>query len=408
MLEIAIKSLFLAALMIERFNKLFFDKQELLGIRLLKLAWLLGLCISLLSLIAVGVDSILLGNSPTSITSNSFNCPLQAVEREKDLEKVTTSIRQIEDRMDVFREALDSKFSQYFVNAHSYLAEENKILQSLKNKEKGLEITPMSGKFVLIFIAFMLPFFLSLVITQWLLKDFDWLSKDRELPPSRLSKVFWSLSIIFWLIIVVTAIFTSIVTVEGKTWYDSSSFCVSEFAFIVIHIALLGSTMSLATPVSVAFVAANKRYIPPIKLQNPDGRCGVGDYIDALKRWTFWGSILVLGIAISWTDFVISQQGGISRAYLIVPFSMAALLLLLMYCFLRNAYTIRKEYILHRTALGATWAEVSSHEIPQDPTVEFISHEWWKLPTVVYPVLGTIFFVAEFFGISKIVIEAFK
>lgn len=394
--------------MIERFLKLYFDKQELPGIRLLKRAWLSGLCISLISLIVVGVNSLLLGNSPIYITSNSFNCPLQAEERAKDLKKVTTNIKQTEDRIEVFKEAFVSKSSRYYVNAHKYLVEEKKILKSLENRKKGFEITPMSGKYVFIFIAFILPFFLSLAITQRLLKDFDWLSKDQELPPSRIGIVFWSLSIIFWLIIVVTAIFTSIVTVEGKTWYDSASYCVSEFAFIFIHIALLGSTMSLATPVTVAFVAADKKYIPPIKLQIPDGRCGVGDYIDALKRWTFWGSILVLGIALFWTDYVISQQGGISRAYLIVPFSMAALLLILMYCFLRNAYKIRQDYIRHRTALGATWAEVSSHEIPQDPTIDFISHEWWKLPTIVYPVLGTIFFLAEFFGMSKIIIEALK
>ncbi len=394
--------------MIEQFNKTFFDKKELPAIRSLKFGWLLGLYISLLSLSAVGVHSMMPGGSPTKITSSSFNCPSQVDEREIDLKEVKSSIKQIEARMAVFREALESRASPFFVNAHNYLAEENKILQSLKDKKKGLEITPLAGKFIYIFVAFILPFFLSLVVTQWLLKDFGWLSKDRELPSSKLNLVFWSLSIFFWFVIMGTAIFTSIVTVQGKAWYDSSSFCVSEFAFIFVHISLLGSAMSLAVPVTVAFVGANKKYIPSVKFQNPDGRCGVGVYLDTLKRWTFWGSILVLGIAMFWIDFVISQQGGISRAYLIVPFCMTVLLLLLMVCFIRNAYEIRKEYNRLRTALGATWAEVKSHEIPQDPTLDFISREWWKLPTIVYPVIGAIFFVAEFSGISKIVIEALK
>lgn len=389
--------------MLAKIKNLIYTREEPKAIRSIKNGWLSGLILVVLCLVVLGIDIQFLSGSPTSITSDLFYCSEQQVEREKDLASINSKISVVDKRIQVFEQAMANPDSRLFLNARDNLAKEKKIKKSLEKKKKGLVISPMGDKYLFLILSLILPFALSIAVANYMLRDFSWLNGG--VSSSRAKRVFWIVALLSWLIIVASAIFTSILTVDGKTWYDSSSFCVSVSGFSLLHLALLGSMLSLATPVTVAYLAADTKYKPHIELNSPDGRCAVGRYIDALKKWTFLGGVLMMGIALVWVDFVISQQGGILMAYLVVPFAFTGLLLLIMCRFLWNAYLIRKEYLEERTALGETWQEVVGNEVPPDPTLDYISNEWWRLPTVIYPVLGGILFVVEFLGIGKVLVE---
>ena len=141
-------------------------------------------------------------------------------------------------------------------------------------------------------------------------------------------------------------------------------------------------------------------------LSSTDGTCGVGGYIEKLQKWTTIGPIVIFVPIVFWIRFVISQQGGLSFGYLISAVFIGVFLMVLIGRVIRNVLIIRIDYSKNYQASGKNFEEISQKKIPPDPTLVFISTEWWKLPTIIYPVITSIWFFVELSGIAPYLAKA--
>ena len=336
------------------------------------------------------------------------HCASQEQYRIGNLGKVETELQQAIARLAILDKALTDESHRAFIPARDEIKTEKAVINRLEARIKGLEIPEVRPELLWIVPALFLPFVLAALIAYFMLKDFRWIMDKKKRKIIRWIWPYVTTVAILTLASTTESIFTSVWLLEDKGWFSWNSYCVAPLSFWLMRVAFLGAWLSLAFPVTLFYCAGRKKHIPDVRLMHPDGLCGVGEYINRLRKWTLLGSLAVVLPLIIWLKIVMQKHGGFSVGYLLTPTIEITGVLFLILKMAINAMKIRARYYAERTKLGNDWAEVASKKPPPDPTLSFVGTEWWKLPTVVYPVLASGWFLAEMLGVAQIILQQFR
>ena len=362
--------------------------------------WMFGLCLTTVSLIA----SFLVND----VRATNEHCLLQLEKQIENLQDANNELSLAQSRKKKFQELLLNESSSVFSTARVEIQRENEIISKIEKKIRGLEIESWNNELGWVLAVFYIPFILTFFIVVYLIKDFSWISDNSDEDVFYVSgwlKPFLFVIVFLTVISLIEGIITSVVPVDNKGWFSWNSFCHAPYSFGLIYITLAGAWIANAIPVAILFSASHQKHIPELNILSSKGDCGVGSYISLVKKWTFIGSLAVLIPLVIWIRIVIENHGGFSLGYLITPVFMMIGVYYLITRFVRNAFKIRQQYVEERSKLGESWPEIADQKLPPDPTLSYIGTEWWKLPTVVFPVLAGVWFFAEMLGVAKVLMQ---
>jgi len=344
--------------------------------------------------------------------SKICRCEDQLSNRLDKLTEIEKDLGQTKKRIEYFKFRLDVPAAEVFVQAREELNREKEAKEHIERSKAGLEVVgPFLRGALIVNLIIAFGAALAFFVAWYSLKDAKRCFKDEIkiekawLCPYLILAGF----LILWTLIEQT--WTSILDTD-KMWFGWDSFCVNPGAYVLMRLSMSADQFAFTCPLALFFLLSGKRYVPKIKLLDPGGRCGVGEYISFLQKWTFLGLIAGIVPIVIWLHEITRSHARFEAAYLITPVSSLAVIAFLIFRAVKNAYLLRSDYERVRAkVMGKSWSGEKAKNLPPDPTLEFLGDRFWKLPGVVVVVI-TAAYVAldalDFLGVREILTNLFR
>lgn len=385
-------------------------KIEVPGLKALKACWLVGAIIAILSYFCAIVVSCA-GGYPLRCDpwdgngSNSFKCEKQLDNRREKLSEINSDLDAVEKRIDHFTKALKKKEDRAFVQARVELEREKRKKAALTDEKKGLIANPIFpsafGELAFLLVAFGIVFLIARRILKDATKTFH-----RTLDLKRVwIKPYLLIAGVLIFCTLVEQVWVSVLDPQ-KSWFGWCSFCVSPWGFVLIRLTYAMDQFAITYVFTVIYLLTDEQYVPPIELDNPDGRCGVGKYVYLFQKWTFIGLVVAIIPIVWWLREITVSPAWFEKAYLITPVSSLGVIAYLVSRVIRRAYLLRRKYQEACTnKMGSSWSAQKAKNLPPDPTREFLGDKWWKLPAVVTAVITAALAALKVLGITNILVN---
>ena len=200
--------------------------------------WLIGLAIC---------GSALLGAISTSdYGATGPHCENQEQHRKQNIERANTKLQKATARLAILNKALTDESHRAFVSARDEMGAEKTIINQLQAQINGLEIPKVMQELRWIVPALFLPFFLTAIVTLFMLKDFRWVINDRH---NTLTHWVWPYIATVGILTFAStteAFLTSYLTVQSKGWFGWDSYCVAPRSFWLMRVQVDRATGRIA------------------------------------------------------------------------------------------------------------------------------------------------------------------
>lgn len=311
-------------------------------------------------------------------------------------------------RMDTLKNELDKKESPHFINAREKYEEEKNINATLNDKKIKLEIK--TGKKY--FFGFLSGSYLCIILISLTASIGIRRMSKFYLPTcpdkSPLKNYFWIFVFYIFLVQVLVSFYTSVWETD-KLMILPISFFVSLSAWMIEKVSCFGLSMIMAIPINMLWYYSCKTFIPevsPSLLKGANGKFAVEKYVNFLQICTLSLFVLFALPTIILIRWAAAQQAGFEKTYLLLVLGGALIYLLLIGKMIRNALELRRRYEKSIELSFDSWKAVAEAKVLPDPTIDFIGESWWKLPLSFAGIIGTIWALLEFTGVSKIILKA--
>ena len=338
-------------------------------------------------------------------------CKDQLTRQCSNLQQANQELEQAKLRLSGLKDILTDKNNPGFLTVRQEIKNEQQVIGRLQSRIRGLKIRPLTAYNLVFGLGWnLVPFILGMGVAYWLLNNFAWMVQQEDGKPqlSGWQKPFTIIVALLFVTFCLQGVITGIVDFEKKAWFGAFSFSYAPWSFVFLNLMTLGVSMAFSVPVTFFYCASDKAYLPKVDLHNPRGDCGVGEYLSTAEHRTLVGSVTTFVPVVLWIRSITGMSGDISPGHLLTPLLIVLGALYLLVRQILCVVEIRKQYYQKVAALGKDWETVASIKVPPDPTLGFIGKEWWRLPTVVYPVVGGVWFFAEFLGVADVVLKQFR
>ena len=337
--------------------------------------------------------------------SNWGYCKTQMQYQELNLRNASVELADAAYRKIQLSNNLVSQNSQLKTGLRNEIKIENDYIEYYKDKITGFSVQNWKNVIGKDLVLYLLPFIFVFAVAYWMLKDFYWVLDGQNMTIRHWVIPYLSVTTLLFLSNLIQSMITSIWYLEDKAWFYWNSYCYAPWSFLFTQFAFLGIWMACATVVSIFYCASSEKYLPNVDIYSPEGDCGVGNYISKVKKWTILGSAVLLLPLVAWIRILIDMQGGLSLWYLLTPIIIILLTFFIIIRQIRSVIKLRNNYIIARSSLGTNWQDIANLNIPPDPTLSYIGLDLWKFPTVIYPLLAGLWFLAEILGVAGKILQ---
>lgn len=382
------------------------------GLKALKVCWLIGAIIAILSYFCAIIVSAA-GGYPIWCGSWDGNgndaciCKEQLKNRNEHLIRISSDLAVVKKRIESFKEGLYNTKNTAFIQSRMELDREKKEKTDLEAEKKRLILKPIFPSAVWELALILFGLMAVFLVARFVLKD----AQDTFHEKLNFKKVWIRPYLLMAGFLIASTlgeqVWVSIIDTD-KSWFGWCSFCISPWVFILMRLTYAADQFAITYALTMFYLLADERYVPKIKLDNPDGRCGVGKYVNLFQKWTFIGLTAAIFPIVWWLHVITVSPASFEKAYLITPISSLIVVMYLVFRGVRKASLLRRKYQEACTEkMGQSWSAQKAKNLPPDPTLEFLGDKWWKLPAVVTAVITAALVALKVLGVTNILVGSF-
>ncbi len=178
-----------------------------------------------------------------------------------------------------------------------------------------------------------------------------------------------------------------------KRWFGWDSLCVSWIGFLSSQVAITGTFIAAAVPISLFYCLFRPERRPRFDKDSSDLPTAIQRYLAAAETCALWGLAIVFAFAVFWLSMATrhASKATFERIYLlpvaslVVPAAVVGMIII-------SAHRIRNDYRTWREHRLLTDPKAT---LPDDPTVRFLGENTLKLPGTIAAVTGLAWYVLE-------------
>jgi hypothetical protein len=313
-----------------------------------------------------------------------FYCPCQRGNYTRNKKDIEWETNNSEIRLRLLKHTLLEEGNPSFLLAREKAIEEERFLEELKAKLKGLKVSAVRDDMGKTAAALGLSLGFAFLIGRLMLVHCQLNKISEQAGEKELAN--WIRPYWFWVLLLFTGsvireVFSSVL-IREKTWFGWVSFCVCKEAWFLLWIMYFGLTMTVAYPACIAWCLGRSTYRPrKLDFDAPDGAWGVGDYVQFLQTWS--GLIILAVIVPSVLLFGLLLAGHFSWIYVFPSIGLLLGGFVVAGRLIWNAVEIHRMYVKTLGTLGTTWSGIQQKKPPPDPTADLFGKYWWQIPPIV-------------------------
>lgn len=323
--------------------------------------------------------------------------------------KINQELAKTRLRLEHFSSALINPGHPSFAIARQGLTEETIVRDDLEKQK--MKCTIHTGKYYMPSALFAY----SLLAFIYLMTDLAIVLMARKIFPINTDMGKWITAYLCFMFLMsaslfATCIMTGIIS-EDNTWIGPKSFFVCPGAWTAERVAHTGLVMIVAVPMTRLWRLTRRELMPVISsesLADPEGKCGVGGYVNFLGVWTNLIFITFALITVIGLRSAIHAQHKFDSIYLIPTLTGFAINVFFAIRMIRNGLLLRERYKAVVKASFPTLQEKEASRIAGDPTIDYIGEKWWKIPVTLAGIVGSAWAILQWAGISKVIENVLK
>lgn len=188
-----------------------------------------------------------------------------------------------------------------------------------------------------------------------------------------------------------------------KQWFGWDSLCISWVSFLSSQVALTGTFVAAAVPLSLFFCLFRPSRRPRYDAASPEIPSVVRDYLDALQFSALSGLIAIVGFAVLWLWIATRQTTNDTfEPIYLLPVASLILPAIVIGIMIASAHKLQGDY---RTWRAGRLAKNRTEEVPPDPTIRFLGENPLKLPGTIAAVLGLAWYLLDKLGVLQVILR---
>jgi hypothetical protein len=347
-------------------------------------------------------------------------CNVQLNKRFDKCRKLATELNASSKRQEQLTDVLNNPATPGWMHVRQELEREQQISEDLTRRSRSLAPQPFDR----IGLGYAFAILVGLVLDWWIVKGARSNAKgavrnppkDIRKPEKRWAVVYGICGTALFSCHLLEQVFTSVVP-EDKQYFEWESYCISHWRFLLMRVAMLGTSFAQAYMVAVFAGLFHPQYIPELDLSDSDRAWGLRQYIDFLKKWSFVVLAAAVLIFVPYLKCLVwIQTKDFNAWYLLTPLSYLGAAGWLIGRAIFTAYQVRRQYYEARrkndderaTQTSDSRIPEKTTDLPPDPTLGFLGENPWQLPAGIVAVLFGAWIVIEQLGLSSIVLHRLK
>lgn len=333
---------------------------------------------------------------PAPLPSRPWACEGQLKDRWSRLAESKRQLAVSWERTEELEQVAVDFAAPAFLNARVELDREEAFRSSARKKEMGLDFdvgaeVPASGVLL----------YLGLLGLLWLVARDVMRSPSGAFSGDPLSRrLGWPIAIATLVVFAPALLAEILVSVlnQKKSWFGWDSFCVSPGSFAFTKVALLGVDLGAGVVLAIFWALLDPAHRPPIRIDDATARRRMALYVDFLRKWSFWGVVVVAMVLIGWLQLATSavNPSGFERSYVFAVIGGILAPGYLLSRIVGNVHGLQREYAEQVVGRDPT-------QVPPDPTARLYGDGGWKLPAAAAAVLSGALYVLDKLGIFAII-----